>query len=92
MLLFWPPWPFLLIQNQSYYLAPLSYGIPSAFGARECCDVNASTIRDTIYGNMLYTVPEIGNAFRNPIPIYTFDNDLNNANSTAAPAIRSGFH
>ena len=35
------------------YLDPLSYGIPSAFGAREVLDVKARTIRDTIYGIML---------------------------------------
>ena len=29
-----------------YYLVPLSYGIPSAFGAREFFDVNASTISE----------------------------------------------
>ena len=27
---------------------PLSYGMPSAFGARECPEVNARTTRDTM--------------------------------------------
>ena len=35
------------------YLLPLSYGIPSAFGARERFDVKASTISEMMYGIML---------------------------------------
>ena len=37
----------------SSYLAPLSYGIPSAFGAWEFLDVNARIIMDAINGIML---------------------------------------
>ncbi len=40
-----------------FYLDPLSYGIPSAFGARDFFDVKMSTIREMMYGNMLYTPP-----------------------------------
>jgi hypothetical protein len=35
------------------YLVPLSYGIPSAFGAAEFFEVKASTTREIIYGSIL---------------------------------------
>ena len=35
------------------YLLPLSYGIPSAFGARDLLLVSASTRSEMMYGNML---------------------------------------
>ena len=37
------------------YRLPLSYGMPSAFGALERLEVKASTIREVMYGSMLYT-------------------------------------
>ena len=36
------------LSGLSDHLEPLSYGIPSALGARDFFDVNASTIRHTI--------------------------------------------
>ena len=35
------------------YLLPLSYGIPSAFGARDLLLVSASTRSEMMYGSML---------------------------------------
>ena len=35
------------------YLEPLSYGMPSAFGASDFLEVNASTMREIMYGSML---------------------------------------
>ncbi len=37
------------------YRLPLSYGMPSAFGALERLEVKASTIREVMYGSILYT-------------------------------------
>jgi len=40
-------------RKTSGYLIPLSYGIPSAFGALDFFDVNARTISDTMYGSII---------------------------------------
>ena len=43
----------ILIRAIIFYLAPLSYGIPSAFGACEFFDVNTSTTSVAMYGIIL---------------------------------------
>ena len=45
--------PILIRAVILFYLAPLSYGIPSAFGACEFFDVNTSTISVAMYGIIL---------------------------------------
>ena len=44
---------FQLLHGLTFYLAPLSYGIPSALGACEFLDVNARMIMDAINGIIL---------------------------------------
>lgn len=39
--------------RRDIYLEPLSYGMPSAFGASDFLEVNASTMREIMYGSML---------------------------------------
>ena len=50
---------------------PLSYGMPSALGARELLDVKASTSREMMYGSILYTDPGMPSDMRKPKPKYT---------------------
>lgn len=44
---------FFIYKTVSFYLCPLSYGIPSALGALEFLDVKARIIIDTMKGIIL---------------------------------------
>ena len=61
-------------------------------GARELLDVKASTSREMMYGSILYTDPGMPSDMRKPKPKYTFDSARNRPNSSAASAMRPGFH
>ena len=66
--------------------------MPSALGARELLDVKASTSREMMYGSILYTDPGMPSDMRKLKPKYTFDSARNRPNSSAASAMRPGFH
>ena len=45
-----------------------------------------------MYGSILYTDPGMPSDMRKPKPKYTFDSARNRPNSSAASAMRPGFH
>ena len=74
------------------YLLPLSYGMPSALGARDFLLVNARMIMEAMNGIMLYMFCVQPSEASSGIELAMLASDLNSAKKTAAKKMRNGFH
>ena len=65
--------------------------MPSALGAAEFAEKKISTIREMIYGSILYTVLGRFRLLSSGKPVYTLESERKSPKSSAASAIFVGF-